>query len=222
VDFAWTPCQSRPCRSYLEAMKGFSTGFVWHGLWRHVDHRAIAHPAAELAKGRRTVERIERRLGIRFQPIMIFPFERSASTQYPLLAQAGFLASVEESRYPSCSDPHPPGCPGDALASRTDPTCGFDILYRYAATSLTRDRMLAMAALGLPIIAFAHPGDVGLRRLSGFWNRGGDVSHFDEVLKFASSKRLPSRSLEEIAAWVTTINPNSDRLTQVSQAAVEP
>lgn len=220
TDFAWTPCHTSPCRNYLETMKHFPTGFVWHGLWRHVDHRAITDPAADLARGRRMVGRIERRFGIRFQPIMIFPFERSASMQYPLLAQAGFLASVEESRHPSCSDPHPPGYARDSLGWRVDPDCSFNVMYRYPALSLTRDRMLAMAALGLPIIAFAHPEDVGLRRLSRFWNRGGDVSHFDEVLKFASSKGLPSRSLEEIAAGIANINPDNDRLTQGLQAAV--
>jgi hypothetical protein len=173
----------------------------------------------ELAEGQRMVGRIERRFGVRSQPIMIFPFERSEPKLFALLVQAGFLASVEKkSLQTSCSDPHPDGCPGDSLASRTDPSCGFNVLYRYSAVSLTRDRMLAMAALGLPIIAFAHPEDLRLRRFSGFWDRGGDVSHFDEVLKFASSKRLPSRSLEEIAAGLKNIHPDDDRLIHGLQA----
>jgi hypothetical protein len=222
TDFAWTPCHTNPCRSYLEAMKEFSTGFVWHGLCRHVDHRVIPRPAAELADGRRMVARIERRFGIRLQPIMIFPFERSAPTQFSLLAQAGFLASVEEPRHPSCSDPHLPGYPGDSLASHTDASSGFTVLHRYPAISLTRDRMLAMAALGLPIIAFGHPEDVGLRRFSRFWDRGGNVSHFDEVLKFASSKKLPSRSLEDIATEVRNIQPDNDHLNLVIRAAGGP
>ena len=64
-----------------------------------------------------------------------------------------------------------------------------------------------MAALGLPIIAVAHPDEVGLKRLSRFWDRGGDVSHFDEVLKFASSKGLPPRSLEDIAGESDELSP---------------
>ena len=92
--------------------------------------------------------------------------------------------------------------PNDSAPSHTDPTSGLTILYRYPAASLGRDRMLAMAALGLPIIASAHPDEVGLKRFSRFWDRGGDASHFDEILKFASAKGLPSQSLEDIAIEV--------------------
>ena len=222
TDFAWTPRHTSPCRGYLEAMKEFSTGFVWHGLYRHVDHRLISHPAAELTEGTRMIRQIERRFGIRFQPIMIFPFERSTPKQFPLLVQAGFLAVVEEPRHPSSSDPNLLGYLGDSLPARVDATSGFTVLYRYLAASLTRERMLAMAALGLPIIAVAHPDEVGLKRLSRFWDRGGDISHFDEVLKFASSKGLPPRSLEDIAGDVRRTQPTNDRLTQVMRAAGEP
>jgi hypothetical protein len=222
TDFAWTPRHTSPCRGYLEAMKEFSTGFVWHGLYRHVDHRLISHPAAELTEGTRMIRQIERRFGIRFQPIMIFPFERSTPKQFPLLVQAGFLAVVEEPRHPSSSDPNLLGYLGDSLPARVDATSGFTVLYRYLAASLTRERMLAMAALGLPIIAVAHPDEVGLKRLSRFWDRGGDISHFDEVLKFASSKGLPPRSLEDIAGDVRRTQPANDRLTQVMRAAGEP
>lgn len=222
TDFAWTPCHTNPCRGYIETMKEFPTGFVWHGLCRHVDHRTIEHPAAELAEGRRMVGRIERRFGIHLQPIMIFPFERSAPKQFPLLTEAGFLAIVEEPRHPSCSDPDLPGFIGDSLPSRTDAASGLTILYRYPAASLTRDRMLAMAALGLPIIALGHPDEVGLKRFSRFWDRGGDVSHFDEVLKFASSKGLPSRSLEDIATEVKNTQLAHDERTHVMQAAGGP
>jgi hypothetical protein len=208
TDFAWTPRHARPSRSYLEAMKQFSIGFAWHGLYRHVDHRVIADPAADLARGQRTVERIERRFGIRFQPIMIFPFERAAPGHFPMLARAGFVASVEEPRLTSCADPHSPAPPSDSRAARVDAASGFVVLHRYPAISLTRDRMLAMAMLGLPIIALAHPEDVGLRRFSRFWDRGGRPSHFDEVLKFASSKRMPSRSLCDIAAEVIAGAPS--------------
>lgn len=76
---------------------------------------------------------------------------------------------------------------------------GLRFLHRYEADFLTRDRMLALAALGMPILAFAHPKDVRLRRLSRFMDRGGVYSHFDTVLDFAAAKNLLGRSLEEIA-----------------------
>ncbi len=218
TDFAWTPRHTSPCRGYLEAMKEFSTGFVWHGLYRHVDHRVISHPAAELKEGSRMIRRLERRFGIRFQPIMIFPFERSAPNQFPLLMQKGFLAVVQEPRHSSCSDPKLPGYLEGSLPARVDAASALTVLYRYPAASLTRARMLAMAALGLPIIAVAHPDEVGLKRLSRFWDRGGDVSHFDEILKFASSKGLPPRSLEDIASDVRRTQPADDPWTQVTRA----
>jgi len=218
TDFAWTPRHTSPCRSYLEAMKEFSTGFVWHGLYRHVDHRVISHPAAELKEGSRMIRRLERRFGIRFQPIMIFPFERSEPNQFPLLGQKGFLAIVQEPRHSSGSDPDLPGYLEGSLPAHVDATSALTVLYRYPAASLTRDRMFAMAALGLPIIAVAHPDEVGLKRLSRFWDRGGDVSHFDEVLKFASSKGLPPRSLEDIARDIGRTQPADDSLTQVTRA----
>jgi hypothetical protein len=221
TDFAWTPRHTSPCRGYLEAMKEFPTGFVWHGLYRHVDHRVISHPAAELTEGRRMIRRIERRFGVRFQPIMIFPFERSAPKQFPLLVEAEFLAVVEEPPHPSCFDPDFPGYLGDSAPAHIDAVSDLTVLYRYPAASLTRERMLAMAALGLPIIAAAHPDEVGLKRLSCFWDRGGDVSHFDEVLKFASSKGLPPRCLEDIAGGVRRTQPAND-LTQVMRAAGGP
>jgi hypothetical protein len=202
TDFAWTPRHTSPCRGYLEVMKKFPTGFVWHGLYRHVDHRALAHPALELAKGARMIRRLQRRFGIRFQPVMIFPFERSAPGQYPLLVRAGFTAVVGEPGPMPGSDPDLPGYLAGSLPAHTDVSSGLTVLYRYPAAALTRERMLAMAALGLPIIAAAHPDEVGLKRLSRFWDRGGNVAHFDEVLKFASSKGLLARSLEEITLEV--------------------
>lgn len=230
TDFAWTPSHTRPCRGYLKTMRDFSAGFVWHGLSRHVNHRVILNPAAELMEGRRRVRRIEQRFGIRFQPIMIFPFELSAPKQFPLLAQAGFLASVEAPQAEflagkltnPCADPHLPRYFGDSLSAHIDVTSDLTILYRYAASSLTRERMLAMAALGLPIIAAAHPKNVGLKRFSRFRDRGGDFSHFDEILKFASSKGLRSLSLEHIAIEVRNQQRANDPLTHVMQAADGP
>jgi hypothetical protein len=213
TDFAWTPCHTSVSRGYVQAMKRFPTGFVWHGLYRHVDHRMLLAPEQEYERGRRMVARLERRFEIRFQPLMVFPFERSAQSQFPLLARSGFLASVEEPHHPSCSEPDSPAYLDDARPARIDPNSGLTVLFRFPATSLTRDRMLAMAALGLPIIAAAHPEDIGLKRLSRFLDRGGDASHLDEILRFACVKGLPSRSLEEIVKDLRRLGAQADRET---------
>ena len=67
--------------------------------------------------------------------------------------------------------------------------------------------MIALASLGMPILAFAHPKDVRLRRLSRFIERGGTFSHFDEVLDFASAKGLAGRSLEGVARELSDQKP---------------
>jgi hypothetical protein len=203
TDFAWTPCYTRPPRGYINEIKRANAGFVWHGFLRHVDHTMSAGSECDLAHGARMVAAIERRYGVCIQPIMIFPFESSASFQLRLLRRHGFLASVEEPRYPSGNEIIPPHLSA-SLSCRRDEHSGFAVLYRYPASSLTRDRLLAMSAIGLPIIAYAHPDELGLKRLSPLWNRGPRSSHFDVVLRFASAKGLPSASLEEIALGTTT------------------
>jgi len=203
TDFAWTPCYTHPPRAYIDEIKRARSGFVWHGFVDHVDHKRIADPERDLALGVRAVGEIERRFDVRLQPIMIFPFERSVPFQLGLLRRRGFLASVEEPRHP-LADEHAPRHLSCSLSYRRDEQSGFSVLYRYAASSLTRDRLLAMSAIGLPIIAYAHPDELGLKRLSPLWNRGPRSSHFDEILTFAGSKSLPSASLEEIARGTTT------------------
>ena len=69
--------------------------------------------------------------------------------------------------------------------------------------------MLAMAVIGVPIIAYAHPNDLGMRRFARLRTRRGDVSHFDPVLTFASSRGLPSRSLEDIATEVNAVSASA-------------
>ena len=86
--------------------------------------------------------------------------------------------------------------------NRFDRSCGFGILCRYLMPRLTRDRMLVMAALGLPIVAYAHPGDVEPRRLSRVWERARHATYFDRMSNFPSSKRLRARSLEQIATEI--------------------
>jgi hypothetical protein len=202
TDFAWTPSYTHPARAYIETLREFAAGFVWHGLHRHVDHRAIADLAAELAQGQRLACRIEQRFGVRLQRVMIFPYERSTPEQLEFLRRSGFLASVEGPRSADGLGRHHCAFLACRQAARHDGSPGFARLHRYPVSVLTRDRMLAMAALGLPIITYAHPWDVRLRRFSRFRPRGGDVSYFDEVLRFAVAKGLRARALEEIAAEV--------------------
>ncbi|HXN85970.1 MAG TPA: hypothetical protein VN867_07855, partial [Candidatus Binataceae bacterium] len=140
------------------------------------------------------------RYGVKLQPMIIFPYERAHSSAERLLLNEGFIAGAEQPR----NDEGAPETPGylkycDAWCAHES---GLRFLHRYEAPFLTRDRMLALAALGLPILAFAHPKDVRLRRMSRFVERGGAFSHFDEVLDFAAAKNLPGRSLEEIAREV--------------------
>ncbi len=197
IDFAWTPAYSHPPRAYIDEIKRASCGFVWHGLFRHVDHAAIADSELELSLGRQAVAAIERRFSVYLQPIMVFPFERHVPAQLALLQRHRFLATVEVPRSVSANDLYPRhlSC---SLPCRRDEESGSVVLYRHSAASLTRDRLLAMATIGLPIIAFAHPGELGLKRFDSVWKRKSRSSLFDEILKFARSKGLPSKSLEEI------------------------
>jgi hypothetical protein len=207
TDFAWTPGYTRPPRAYIDQIKRAACGFVWHGFVRHVDHAQVADPERDIALGKRAVATIERRFDVRLQPIMIFPFERSAADQLAILRRHGFLASVEQPRPSAGATERIPSHLECSLASRRDERSNFTVLYRYEASSLTHDRLLAMSAIGLPIIAYAHPEQLGLKRLSFIWNRGDRISHFDEILNFASAKGLPSASLEEIALATASDTP---------------
>ena len=60
--------------------------------------------------------------------------------------------------------------------------------------------MLALAVLGMPICALAHPRDLGLRRIERY-NRAA-ISYFDPILNFAKEKSLRAMSLEDIAGEV--------------------
>jgi hypothetical protein len=59
--------------------------------------------------------------------------------------------------------------------------------------------MLARAALGLPIIAAAHPKDAALKRLALLRRDAGSMARFDQTAEFAAEKRLRPGSLELIA-----------------------
>jgi hypothetical protein len=200
VDFAWTPAYTRPSRRYVEALKAFRSGFVWHGLRRHVDHSAIDDLAAEFAAGRRLVEAVSEAYGVRFQPVMVFPFERDTPGCGAFLKRHGFIAKVQQ-----CAELAVPGATGAmrqvSVARPPDPPLpGFAVLDRVPVESLRREAMVARAALGLPLIAAAHPCDLGLRRLEALRPRSsGTVNYFDPVLQFAEEKNLRAASLEEVA-----------------------
>lgn len=198
VDFAWTPSQYHPSRAYVQTLKAFRAGFVWHGFHQHVDHRRLSRPEAALARGRRLVESICRRFGVRFQPVMIFPYERTTPETIRSLKRAGFIASAESLDNGGAEEAHLPPFLRYSTPFQTLYAGLFPVLRRHALATLSYDRMLALGALDLPIIAAAHPGDFGLRHLSRLRDRGAK-ERFDKVLMFAASKGLRPRSLEEIA-----------------------
>jgi len=197
VDFAWTPRDTRPHRRYVDVLRRYNTGFVWHGFLRHVDHRTIADYEADLSEGRARVDKIWRDYGVRLQPVMIFPFEKDTVRADELLRRAGFVAKVQSAEglvppasYRMCDDA------GDlpAVGQR------FSVIFRDSIDVLSRDRMLALATLGMPIVALAHPRDLALRRIGR--RNPASLSYFDSVVRFAAEKSLRPMSLEEIAAHV--------------------
>lgn len=200
VDFAWTPNDSRPSGSYLRALKRFNTGFVWHGLLRHVDHRLLRDRAADFREGRRLVGEISQRYAVRFQPIIIMPFEEVDRKTLLYLKQAGFLAAVFNPKATLRSDNSIPVFMRHSTPLHEIYLDYLPVLRRYPACELNRDWMLANAALDLPIIAAGHPRDVGLRRTAALYQLFQPVpGYFDEVAAFAREKGLRPRPLEEIA-----------------------
>jgi hypothetical protein len=213
IDFAWTPSEIHPSRRYVEVLKEFGAGFVWHGLHRHVDHSLVADPAVDFAAGRYLVDSISRRFAVDFQPVMIFPFEGVGRASEEVLKRAGFVAKSE---MPGADVESEKGIP-QFLRYSSPPsrisTQTLTVLYRYEATRLDRDSMLAHAALGLPIIAMGHPRDVGLKRFARFRSETVVSSYFDHVLDFGAEKGLRPMSLEQIArdAIETSMSPSETR-----------
>jgi len=173
-----------------------NTGFVWHGFLRHIDHRTITDFESQLDAGRARVYEITRKYGVRFQPVMIFPYEKDTSVATDLLRSAGFVAKVRSMDGNPPADYYRLRGVGDEASFDNE----FSLIYRDSIDLLSRDRMLALATLGMPVIALAHPRDLSLRR----FQRGDRtaMSYFDSVLTFAAEKSLRPMSLEEIAAEV--------------------
>ncbi|MGC2491515.1 hypothetical protein [Candidatus Binatus sp.] len=198
TDFAWTPTHTHPHREYLNVLARHNTGFVWHGFLRHVDHRTIADYEPQLEAGRARVGEITRKYGVRFQPVMIFPYEKDTPRATELLRRAGFVAKVESMGGNPPLDYYRLRVVGEESSCDDE----FSVIYRDSIDLLNRDRMLALATLGMPVIALAHPRDLSLRR----FQRGdrSSMSYFDSVLTFAAEKSLRPSSLEQIAAEVPT------------------
>ena len=85
----------RPHREYLNVLGQYNTGFVWHGFLRHVDHRTVTDYESQLDAGRTRVDEITHKYGVRFQPVMIFPYEKDTPRAAELLRRTGFKAKVE-------------------------------------------------------------------------------------------------------------------------------
>jgi hypothetical protein len=197
TDFAWTPNHTRPDRRYIETLRRYNTGFVWHGFLRHIDHRQILDFDSELEAGIAHVKYISRAYDVRFQPVMIFPFERDSPRAHEVLRRTAFIAKVQ------CEDginQAPNFYRLRSLQNDHASNYALSIIYRHSPDSLSRDRMLALATLGMPVIALAHPGDLALRRFSR--RDVAAAAYFDSVLEFAAEKSLRAMSLEEIAAEV--------------------
>ncbi|HLX05457.1 MAG TPA: hypothetical protein VKR28_07980, partial [Candidatus Binatus sp.] len=176
TDFAWTPTHTHPHREYLNVLGRHNAGFVWHGFLRHVDHRTITDYQSQLEAGRARVDEITRKYGVRFQPVMIFPYEKDTPVASNLLRRAGFIAKVESMG----GNPPAKYYRLRAIDDESSSDDEFSVIYRDSIDLLNRDRMLALATLGMPVIALAHPRDLSLRR----FQRGdrSAMSYFDSVL----------------------------------------
>jgi hypothetical protein len=75
----------------------------------------------------------------------------------------------------------------------------YPVLRRFPAWVLSYDRMLALAALGMPVVLTAHPKNLCLHRLASLRKFNGPVTYCDGVLRFAAAKGLRPLSLEQIA-----------------------
>lgn len=198
LDCGWTPDQSCPLRSYVITLKEFGAGFVWHGLLSHVDHTRIVDPGAELRRGRDLMRTISRRYGVEIQPIMIFPFERRNDAAVRCLIQGQFAAIAEYAEANAEREDHLPVHLRYSTPLRRSVATGFPVLRRYPCRVLDRDRMLGLAALGLPVIAVAHPFHLGMARLRNP-SRKGSIEYFDKVLRFAVGKGLRPATLLQLA-----------------------
>lgn len=200
LDLAWTPQQGHVSRRYVELVRRYGGGFVWHGFYRHVDHRTLGNPLAELSRGEESVSDLARRYGVRFQRVMVFPYERTSWDLLARIEQAGFVGVTECAAARAAAEAGMPPFMRGSTATHFVPGIGIPILRRYPASALDRPLMLALATLGHPIIALAHPLDLALRRFALRQGPGRALEHFERLLEFATLKALRAASLEEIVS----------------------
>lgn len=199
IDFAWTPDQIYPPRSFVETLKRFNTGIVWHGFKHHLNHQDAQDLAGDLRDGIEMVKRLSSRFAIRFQPIMVFPFESFGLDALRLLEEQGFLATYAKEVAPVGLWSPYPSFMNCSVPLHEQFTEIFTVMRRWPLEALSRDVMLSHAALNLPTIAVLHPCDVGLRRWPYYPAARPDLTKFDSLLSFAATKRLRARSLQEMA-----------------------
>ena len=203
VDFAWTPDQLRPANSYVDTLKRFNTGIIWHGFKHHINYRHATNLRDDLRDGMQMVADISRRYQVTFQQVMAFPFEAFGLNALPVLQEGGFIATFANqlaavglwSPFPSFMDYSTP--------MHEQFVNIFPVLRRRSCKSLSRDVMLAHAALNLPIVTVLHPDELGLRRWPYSPLSQGSIEHCDKVLDFAAAKHLLPQSVEEVARDVS-------------------
>lgn len=203
LDCAWIPSQARPTRRYVEILKEFNVGFVWHGFLNHTDHSQIADPSEHLRRGREMVRLISERFGVTIQPMMIFPMDRRNEESVRCLRDGGFEAMAEYAEVHPQHENYLPAYLRYSTPLRHAGSIGFAAMRRHPVQAINRDLMLALGALGLPVIAVAHPFHIGLKRFP--WKVKEDTAYFDGVIRFAVQKNLRPRPLmdlfNEIKKW---------------------
>ncbi|MBF6569730.1 MAG: hypothetical protein IVW54_12740 [Candidatus Binataceae bacterium] len=216
IDFAWTPNQTHISRRYLSVLQTFNTGFVWHGFLRHVDHNQIEDLDGEIAAGRALVNTLTKKYGVVFQNVMVFPYEATNTNILARAGREGFLATMERADSRPDLDDALPIHLSYSTAAHTLGDEYVPIIRRYAPAMLSRGVMLAIATLGYPLIATAHPRDAALRRFKYLNSNGVSFRLFDHVFAFAGEKKLRPLSLEQIAVelqqnnnlWKAPLNSN--------------
>ncbi|MGD0076313.1 MAG: hypothetical protein ABSD31_18545 [Candidatus Binataceae bacterium] len=196
LDCAWIPSQARPLRRSVEILKEFKAGFVWHGFLDHVDYSQMADPGEHLRRGREMLRLISQRFGVTVRPIMIFPMERRNEAGLRCLRDGGFEAIVEHAEIHPQDEDYAPAYLRYSTPLRRAGSIGFPAMRRYPASEINRGRMTALAALGLPVIAFAHPDNLGLERSP--WRPKENPTHLDAVIRFAVEKGLRPTPLTDL------------------------
>ena len=217
TDFGWIPDRTHPNLGFLNLVRKFNTGFVWHGLRHHCDHALLSDFRSEYEDGRRMVAKLEQRFGVNFEPVMIMPFERFNREGLNFLRQNGFIATVAHSNHEASVLQSIPSWLQESQPFDHRYIDCFPVLRRHRSRELGRELMLAKVALNLPILVSAHPDELELQRWRvGPLRRGTTTQAFDHVLQFAAEKQLRPCSLKQIAAelqptWELTTRTASEK-----------